>query len=103
MAARDIADITRAFAQADAPGSPVMNAADLMADPHVQARGNVIRVDDDELGSVRMQGVVPRLSETPGEVRHAGQALGASNESVYGELLGLGRQQLDELRRDGVI
>jgi crotonobetainyl-CoA:carnitine CoA-transferase CaiB-like acyl-CoA transferase len=69
----------------------------------VQARGNVIRVDDDELGSVRMQGVVPRLSETPGEVRHAGQTLGASNESVYGELLGLGRQQLDELRRDGVI
>jgi crotonobetainyl-CoA:carnitine CoA-transferase CaiB-like acyl-CoA transferase len=103
MAARDIAEVVSAFAAADAPGSPVMNAADLVGDPHIQARGNVISLADDELGTVRMQGVVPRLSETPGQVRHAGQALGASNELVYGELLGLGRQKMDELRRDGVI
>jgi crotonobetainyl-CoA:carnitine CoA-transferase CaiB-like acyl-CoA transferase len=50
-----------------------------------------------------MQGVVPKLSETPGEVRHAGQALGESNEAIYGELLGMGSAEMEELRRDGVI
>lgn len=80
-----------------------MSAADLMSDPHVAARGNIIEVQDEELGTVRMQGVVPRLSETPGEVEHAGQRLGASNELIYGELLGLGQREMDELRADGVI
>lgn len=103
MGAREIDEVVEAFRKADAPGSPVMSAADLLSDPHVAARRNVIEVQDEELGVVRMQGVVPRLSATPGEVEHAGQPLGASNELVYGELLGIGRSELDELREDGVI
>jgi formyl-CoA transferase len=63
----------------------------------------VITVEDDELGPIRMQGIVPKLSETPGHVRHAGQPLGASNERVYGDLLGLSADDLAELAREEVI
>lgn len=103
MASRDLAEIEADFRAADAPGSAVMNAADLMADPHVKARGMIVSVPDAELGTVRMQGVVPKLSETPGAVRHAGQRLGESNELVYGELLGMSSAQMGELRESGVI
>jgi len=80
-----------------------MSAADLLVDPHVNARGMVLSVPDPQLGTVRMQGIVPKLSETPGEVRHAGQQLGESNEEIYGELLGMNTQQIEQLKTEGVI
>jgi crotonobetainyl-CoA:carnitine CoA-transferase CaiB-like acyl-CoA transferase len=103
MRARTLAEVVEAFAAHDAPGTPVMSAADLVDDPHIKAREMVITVEDDELGPIRMQGVVPKLSETPGHVRHAGQPLGASNERVYGDLLGLSADDLAELARGEVI
>lgn len=103
MAAHSLAEVEAAFRAADAPGSAVMNAADLMADPHVNARGMILSVPDAELGTVRMQGVVPKLSETPGAVEHAGQRLGESNELIYGELLGMSTSEMDRLREAGVI
>ena len=48
-------------------------------------------------------GIAPKLSETPGRVDHAGQAMGASNDLVYGELLGMGKDELASLRAKGVI
>ena len=59
-------------------------------------------VPDGELGSVRMQGVVPRFSETPGVVRHAGPAIGQHNEEVYGGL-GLTPAQIEGLKARKVI
>ena len=50
-----------------------------------------------------MPGIVPKLSRTPGEVRHAGQMLGESNALVYGELLGMTPQEIDDLAARGVI
>ena len=103
MAARTLDEVERAFVAQDAPGTRVMNAADLVNDPHVAAREMVISVPDPELGMVRMQGVVPKLSRTPGKVRHAGQPLGASNEHVYGQLLGLSAQEIAALQAEQVI
>ena len=103
MGERSIADIQAAFRACDAPGSIVMNAADLVNDPHVLAREMVITVEDKDLGPLRMQGVVPKMSQTPGTVEHAGQRLGESNESVYGELLGMGSARLKDLHDKGVI
>ncbi len=59
-------------------------------------------VADSELGSVRMQGVVPRFSETPGVVRHAGPSIGQHNEEVYGGL-GLTAAEIAALRARKVI
>lgn len=81
---------------------PVQTIADLVDDPHWQARGLTVDVGDDQ-GVVRMHNVVPRLSATPGSIRSPGPRLGADNEAIYGEELGLSAADLEWLRRDGVI
>jgi crotonobetainyl-CoA:carnitine CoA-transferase CaiB-like acyl-CoA transferase len=71
---RHLDEVLTAFNQAEAAAAAVYDMADLFADPHVQARAGVVEVDD-----VRMQGVVARMSATPGEVRWAGRELGADD------------------------
>ena len=57
----------------------------------------------DEQGFVRMHRVIPLLSETPGEIRHPGPALGADNDAIYRDELGLSDEELQELRAEGII
>jgi crotonobetainyl-CoA:carnitine CoA-transferase CaiB-like acyl-CoA transferase len=71
------------FSEAQAPIAPVYDIAQIVADPHYNARQTIIQVDDDDLGEISMQNVVPRLSETPGRVRHTGRtAIGADMEAI---------------------
>ena len=72
----------RAFTEAQAAIAPVYTVADLVADEHVTARGTFVEVD-----GVTMPGPVARLERTPGEIRHAGRALGADTEAVLAEVL----------------
>jgi crotonobetainyl-CoA:carnitine CoA-transferase CaiB-like acyl-CoA transferase len=60
-------------------------------------------VPDDDFDAVRMQGVVPRFTETPGEVRHAGRALGADNRTIYINELGMDEDKFLRLQSKGVI
>ena len=98
--AREIADVLE---RNDVPFGFACSVADIFADPHVDARGSITSVDDPVIGPVRMQGVYPRFSRTPGAVRSGAPKLGAHNEEVYRGLLGLTADEIDELRRDGVI
>jgi len=82
--------------------SPIYDASDVFTDPQFVAREAIVRVPDAELGEVRMQCVVPRFSETPGAVRHAGPALGEHNDEVY-RAIGLAADEIDRLRIAGVI
>lgn len=82
--------------------SPIQDAADVAVDPHFMARGTIVSVPDAELGEVRMQGVVPRFSETPGSVRYAGLAMGADNGAIY-ESLGFTEAEIAALRSKLVI
>jgi crotonobetainyl-CoA:carnitine CoA-transferase CaiB-like acyl-CoA transferase len=66
--------------------SPIHDIADVFADPQMQAREAIVRVPDRELGEVRMQGVVPRFSESPCAVRAAGPSLDEHGEEVWTEL-----------------
>ena len=67
------------------------------------ARGTFPLVDDPDLGPVRVQAPVAQLTETPGGITHLGQALGAENDAVYRDLLGVEPDQLAALRAAGVI
>jgi crotonobetainyl-CoA:carnitine CoA-transferase CaiB-like acyl-CoA transferase len=98
--AREIQDVLEAH---EVPFGVAFSVADLFADPHVAARGDIVTVDDPVIGPVRMQGVYPRFSRTPGEVPDGAPRLGAHNDEVYGTLLGLADDELAALRRDGVI
>ena len=83
--------------------APVYDACELLADEHFRARGMFVAVDDEELGSVTVQSPVAVLSETPGAIKHLGRRLGADNDSVYGELLGLDAARIGALRTAGTI
>jgi crotonobetainyl-CoA:carnitine CoA-transferase CaiB-like acyl-CoA transferase len=80
----------------------VQTVADIERDPHWQARSLLMNVQNGA-GTVRMHSVVPRLSETPGEVAWAGGALGEHNHDVYGGELGLSCEEIESLHADGVI
>jgi crotonobetainyl-CoA:carnitine CoA-transferase CaiB-like acyl-CoA transferase len=103
IARRTLEEVQQAMIEAQAPGGPVLDVEQIFEDPHYAARDNIVVVDDPELGPLRMQNVVPRLSRTPGRVAHAGAGIGADNATVYGELLGLDGAALAELEREGVL
>lgn len=103
-AARDRDEALAHMDAAGVPVSPINSIADLFSDPHIQARQNIIEVDHPTLGTVKMPGLIPKFSRTPGRVRHAGPPqLGAFNDEVYGGLLGLSDEERERLAADGVI
>jgi len=103
IAERSYDELAEIFTAADLTFSPLNSTLDLLEDPHVAARGNIVEAEDCKGRTVRMQGVVPHLVSQPGEVRWAGEVLGASNLEVYRDLLGLGEEELAGLRDRGVI
>ncbi|MFB7086655.1 CaiB/BaiF CoA transferase family protein [Streptomyces sp. NPDC056296] len=96
------ADVLAAFEKADAAVAPIQDVRDVMADPQYQALDTVTTVDDPELGPLRMQNVLFRLSATPGAIRWAGRPHGADTEEVLTEL-GLAPADVKELREEGVV
>ena len=103
IAERDRDEVIAAFTKADAAIAPVYDVEDLMKDPHVRATDMITEVDDDELGRVRMQNVLFRMSETPGSIRWTGRALGADTDEILGGELGVSDARLTSLRERGVI
>jgi crotonobetainyl-CoA:carnitine CoA-transferase CaiB-like acyl-CoA transferase len=91
------------FEEAEVAAAPVYDAAQLLADPQLAARNVYPTYPDPDFGQMRVQAPVPRFSETPGEVRHLGPALGEHTEEVYRGLLDLDDRRLTELRAAGVI
>jgi len=91
------------FEAAEVAAAPVYDAAQLLADEHLRARGTFVSVRDPDLGSVTVQAPVVRLSDTPGRISHLGRPLGADNKTVFGDLLGIAPERLAELREAGTI
>jgi crotonobetainyl-CoA:carnitine CoA-transferase CaiB-like acyl-CoA transferase len=89
--------------EAEVPCGPINSIADIFADPHVQARGNLLKVQDPEVGEVVVPSVVPRLSLTPGSVEHLGRHKGADTESVLREWLGLDSAKIADLKVREII
>jgi crotonobetainyl-CoA:carnitine CoA-transferase CaiB-like acyl-CoA transferase len=100
---RTLDEAMKGLLEADVAAAPVYDAEQLLADEHLAARGMFQRVDDPDLGPVRVQGPVVQMSATPGRIDHLGRALGADNDDVYGGLLGLDPDRLAALRASDVI
>lgn len=98
-----LAEIMQLFDEHDVVAGPVVDIADIFNDPHYAARQCIVDVPDTDFGSVRMQGVVPKMSESPGRVSRSGGDLGADNEAVFLDELGLSTDELRDLRQLNVI
>lgn len=81
---------------------PIYDVAQFMADPHVQARETITTVEDDELGPIKMQNVIPRLGGSPGAIRWAGPPMGKHTDEVL-EGIGYDAPAISALRDKGVI
>ncbi|MGA5501595.1 CaiB/BaiF CoA transferase family protein [Streptomyces umbrinus] len=102
-----IADHTREqviaeFEKAEAAVAPIQDVRDVMTDPQYAALDTVTTVDDPELGPLRMQNVLFRLTETPGGIRWAGRPHGADTDTVLAEL-GLTEAEITTLRSEGAL
>jgi len=103
IAARTEAEVVDAFEAADAAVAPVYTAEDLLADPQVQALDMITTVQDEDLGPVRMQNVLFRMSDTPGSIHRTGAStIGADTDEVLAKDLGIDPARLEELRARGI-
>ncbi|MEU2306230.1 CaiB/BaiF CoA transferase family protein [Streptomyces misionensis] len=102
IAARTRAEVLAAFEAAQAAVAPVQDVRDVLADPQYRALETVTTVPDPELGPLRLQNVLFRLSETPGAIRWAGRPHGADTDAVLTEL-GLTPDEIAALREEGAL
>ena len=103
MAARPREEIITLLREQEVPVGPVYDIADILADPHAQAREMVVESPDGEGAPLRMEGVFPKMGGTPGAVRHAGKDMGADNDEIFLDRLGLSADELTELREQGIV
>ncbi|MFE9766472.1 CaiB/BaiF CoA transferase family protein [Streptomyces sp. NPDC005808] len=102
IAVRTRAEVLAAFEKAEAAVAPIQDVRDVMTDPQYQALDTITTVDDPELGPLRMQNVLFRLSSTPGAIHWAGRPHGADTDTVLAEL-GLTDREIDALRSEGAL
>lgn len=99
---RTLAENISFFEDAGVTAAPVYDVAQFLADPHVQERGIVVEVPDDEMGTVPMHSIVPRLDGTPGVLRTPAPKVGQHNDEIYTRI-GYSGERLAALRERGII
>jgi len=99
----DIEELDRELNAADIPASRIYTIADIFRDPHYQARQMLEKVPDDDLESVTLAAVVPKLSETPGRIQHSGRRIGQDTLRVIAELVGLTEIEILRLAEQKVV
>jgi crotonobetainyl-CoA:carnitine CoA-transferase CaiB-like acyl-CoA transferase len=87
-------EVMAACSAGGVPCGPINSIADIFEDAQFKARGNMVEVLDPRIGPVVLPAAVPRLSETPAELRHTGRSLGADNEEILGGLLGVSTAEI---------
>ncbi|MCJ2139287.1 CaiB/BaiF CoA transferase family protein [Methylobacterium sp. E-066] len=100
--ARSVDDALAALDAADVPAGRIYSVADIVADPHYQARDMILQAELPGGTQVKMPGIVPKLSGTPGTVRWQGPALGAHTDAVLADL-GLDANAIQTLRDAGAV
>lgn len=101
-ARRPLDEVLATMAAAEVPASRLYTVADLAAEPHYAARGNLERIPALAGGTIAVPGIVPKLSATPGAVHARAPRLGEQTDAVLREL-GLDDGQITALRERGVI
>jgi crotonobetainyl-CoA:carnitine CoA-transferase CaiB-like acyl-CoA transferase len=96
-------EIEQRCVAADVPVATAYTAADIFADPHIEARGDLVSVDDPVVGPMRQQAPFPRFVGEPAVVPSGAPRLGEHTRAVLSELDGIDDARLDELDAQGVI
>lgn len=100
---RGLDELESILQRSEVPASRVYTVADIFRDPHYAERGAIVNVPDDELETIALVAPVPKLSGTPGAIRHSGGRVGRDTAEVLTELAGVSEKSLDALREAGVV
>lgn len=100
---RPLDEALESMRQCEVVAAPVLTGRDILTDALYVERGNVVDVPDSDLGTVKMQGVVPRLTNQPGAVWRSGPSLGADTDVVLTEYLGRSADEIAAWRAAGII
>lgn len=100
---RPLHECVKVMHELEVVASPIFTVEDILEDPTYRENENVITVEDADLGPVRMQGVIPRLTNHAGSVWRTAPALGEDNDLVYGTYLGKSAEDMNGLRAAGTI
>jgi crotonobetainyl-CoA:carnitine CoA-transferase CaiB-like acyl-CoA transferase len=100
--ANTIANVLAALEETGVPAGRIYSVADIVADPHYQARGMLLQAELPGGARVKMPGIVPKLSDTPGEVRWQGPTLGEHTSAVLAEL-GIAAHEIQRMKDEGVV
>lgn len=85
------------------PAGLIYRAPDMLRDPQFLARDAIVAVPHRDFGTLKMQNVAPKLSETPGGIHRESPELGEHNDEIYLQLLGLSKERYGRLKADNVI
>lgn len=97
------AELLRICEQAQVPCGPIYSIDEIFEDPQYAARGNILKMQDERVGELPIPNLVPRLSDTPGQVRSLGPRLGEHNDEIFKSVLGLTDDDLRRLSAEGVV
>jgi formyl-CoA transferase len=100
LTTRQVLDLMEKFG---VPAGLIYRAPDMLNDPHFVARNAIREVPHPDFGTLKMQDVAPKLSETPGGIRSPSPQLGEHNDYVYRELLGMSDERYESLKAAKVI
>lgn len=103
FAAHPLREILNRFEQHQGTLAPVYSARQILEDPQVQARGFLKTVPDRDFGQVRLQEVVPRFANDPGEIYATGGDIGQDNDEVFRDWLSMSAEEMASLHSTGVI
>ena len=102
-ATQDRVELGHKLDEAGVPRGDIYRVPEMLEDAHFKAREAIVSVMHPQFGNLRMQNVAPKLSDTPGRIRHAGPALGEHNTDILGGLLGLDAGERERLFSAKVI
>lgn len=100
---RSAEEVTRCLQQTGVPAYPSLDGKDILANPHVAARGFFVELEHPEVGKRRHLGIPWKMSRTPCEIRRPAPCLGQDTDYVLEEILGLSREEVTSLREREVL
>ena len=101
---KTVDDVAALMEKHGVPAGRLYRAPEMLADPQFAARESIVDTPTEQWPNLKMQNVFPKMSKTQGEIRWTGaETLGAHNQEVYKDLLGLDEKEIKELQENSII
>ncbi|MCK6257357.1 CoA transferase [Fictibacillus sp. KIGAM418] len=99
----NLKDALKILDEYNIPAGSIYSVEDMMEDPHFIARKMICELDVDGLGKLKVPGIVPKMSKTPGSINWPGPKLGEHTEEVLKGKLGITNSQYEEWQEEGIL